>query len=186
MENNSFEFVKNETLRTNLRITLSHVFDLLFISERYRGLARSSFIKTTAIYVATITEALLLWMLKQKLRKENNDKVELKDEWRYIKIQKIYEIQKEPIKEVIACIRERERKKIKNLDFFRISRLCLDNKIINKNLFSDINKVRKIRNRLHIGSLDSIERGYSKKDLNFCMYVLDRILSKINLTDKKT
>ncbi len=185
MKNNSFEFVRDQALRTNLQITLSHVFDLLVISEYYKGLARSSFIKTTAIYVATIIEALLLWMLKQKLRKENNDKIRLKDEWKYRNIKQIYKIQDEPIQEVVACIRERETKKLKNLDFFRISRLCLDNKIITKGLFSDIDQVRNMRNRLHIGNLESIDKEYSKKSLNFCMHVLDKILSKINLKNKK-
>ncbi len=180
MQRHSFNFIKDPVLRENLQITLSHTINLIALREdlKLKGVARSSFTKTAIIYIASIIEALLLWKLKKKLG--GKTEVELKKKWVYKNPKVVYIIEENPLKEIVCCIRQREVKKLNKLDFYQINRLCLNYEIISKPLFNKVDKVRNLRNRLHIGSLKTIERGYTKKELAFSTSVLEEVLQIVS------
>jgi len=131
----------------------------------------SSLRKTVIIYTATIIEALLLWKLK-KVYKSNQ--VELDDEWEYKDPHKIHCFANST-EEIIWCRRKKVKKKISRLDFLRIIRLCTKHFLSDKKLIHDIDKIRKLRNKLHIGGLIEIDRKYQPEDLEFCFSVLKRV-----------
>ncbi len=171
----SFSFVSDKILQSNLDMSFAHIVDLLALSEsdQYKGknLLVSSLRKTIIIHTASIIEALLLWKFKQVCK---TDKVELDNEWRYFNIKIIYPINNS--EEVIAGLRKKEQKDLDRLDFVRITDLCQKYKIIkSKELREDIDKVRELRNRMHIGGLSELEKEYNRSDLEFCFNVAKKI-----------
>ncbi|MBU4480434.1 hypothetical protein KKG48_03270 [Patescibacteria group bacterium] len=164
MTKSHFSFIDDVALRTNLDVVFDHIVELTTISDQYKSVLRSSFKKTIIIYTASIIEALLLWLLKKEIK---NSEIELKDVWKYNDIKVIYKLTDGSSCEVVAGIRKKEVKKLNNLDFFAVSRFCLDHNIITRNTFDNVDKVRKLRNKLHIGGLANIDRKYTDKDLKF-------------------
>lgn len=171
----NFSFVSDKILQSNLDLSFDHIVDLLALSEsdQYKGknLLVSSLRKTIIIHTASIIEALLLWKFKQICK---TDKVELDNEWRYLNIKVIHLISNS--EEVIAGIRRKEQKNLDRLDFLRVTDLCQKYKIIkSKKLREDIDKVRELRNRMHIGGLPELEKEYHKNDLEFCFKIAKKV-----------
>ncbi len=171
----NFPFVSDKILQSNLDMSFAHIVDLLTLSEsdQYKGknLLVSSLRKTIIIHTASIIEALLLWKFKQICK---TDKVELDNEWRYPDIRVIYPVNSS--EEVIAGIRRKEQKDLDRLDFRRITDLCQKHKIIkSKRLREGIDRVRELRNRMHIGGLPELEKEYTKNDLEFCFKIAKKV-----------
>ncbi len=114
-------------------------------------------------------------MLKQNLSQK--ERVELEDR-KYKNIHIIYEILVSPSQQIIWGIREKELKNWKTWIFFNINRACLKRKVISRDLFNQIDKVRKLRNKLHIGSLKEIEKTYSKKEIIYALKVFNQVIKK--------
>ena len=175
-KNSNFLFVDDSILRKNLDIVFNHIIELISISEsnKYRNAIISSFRKTIIIYTATIIEALLLWKLKERIKK--ND-IELKEYWKYRDIKKIHTLKENPLEEIVWCKRklEIENKKLSKLNLVEINRICKKYRIITENDFKNVEKVRDLRNRLHIGGLKKLEKGYTRNDLEFVFSVAKRI-----------
>lgn len=173
----NFPFIPNKILQYNLDLSFAHVVDLLALqeSEQYKGedkkLLVGSIRKTIIIHTASIIEALLFWKLKQYCASE---KVEMDDEWKYFNIRTLHKINDS--EEVIAGNRKKEKTDMNRLDFIKIILLCRKYQIINTDEFKEeIDIVRELRNRLHIGSLSEIEKEYSKKDLEYCFSVAKKV-----------
>ena len=54
--------------------------------------------------------------------------------------------------------------------------------IAREKLVRDVNKIRELRNNLHIGGLTEIDREYQPKDLEFCFSVLKRVKNSVAKT----
>ncbi len=172
---NYFPFILNSVLQSNLNLAQDHIIDLTALSEsneyKNRRLFVSSLRKTIIILTASTIEALLLWKLKE-IHKINS--IELVDEWKYLNIKTIYTISLS--EEVITGIRKKEKKDMEKLDFIRIIDLSVKHKIIRSSkLKLNVNAVRKLRNRLHIGGLAEIEKEYKPEDLEFCFKIAKKV-----------
>lgn len=173
----NFPFVSDRVLQSNLDLAFAHIVDLLALSEsgQYKGdekkLLVGSLRKTIIIHTASIIEALLLWKLKQVCKTE---KIEMPDEWKYPDLRVLYKITDS--EEVVAGIRKKEKEDIDRLDFIKITILCRSHEIIKSEDFKlEIDKVRELRNKLHIGGLTTVEKEYSKSDLEFCFGVAKKV-----------
>lgn len=165
----SFPFVDDAILRENLDIAFDHLTELAYLCEtpKYNPVLKSSFRKTTIIYTASIIEALLLWLLKKRI-----NEVDLKKETKIFQISKdIYKINSEEKivlgKEVIKI----ESIKFSKLNLGEINVLCRSNGLIVDKMFKDVDRVRELRNRQHIGNLEVVEKDYTKTDLEFVFSV---------------
>ncbi|MBI4136213.1 MAG: hypothetical protein HY481_01515 [Candidatus Vogelbacteria bacterium] len=169
----NFSFIHDGILRENLDITFDHLLELLSLSESpdYTDTLKSSFRKTVIIYTASIIEALLLWVLK-----ENKTEDELSKKQTVFRISKvIYKINET---EQIVLGKNKikiEKSRFEKLNLDQINSLCKDHGLISKDVFGDIDKVRTLRNRLHISTLKVIEKDYSKTDLEFVFSVASEI-----------
>ena len=177
----NFPFVDDPVLRSNLDLVFAHIVDLstLSLSESYKDKTElvSSLRKTIIIHTASIIEALLLWKLKLIYKEK---KIELSDEWKYIDIRTIHRISSS--EEVIAGKRKKGKKEMERLDFVRITDLCCQCGLVNVDdeLKKSIDKVRVLRNKLHIGSLPVVENEYTKKDLEFCFSVAKEVKALVS------
>lgn len=165
----NFSFINDEILRENLDIAFNHLIELTYLCEtpKYNSVLKSSFRKTTIIYTASIIEALLLWLLKK-----NTHGVNLKKETKIFQISKdIYKINSEEKivlgKEVIKI----EQIKFSKLNLGEINSLCRNSGLITDKVFKDVDRVRELRNRQHIGNLEVVEKDYTKTDLEFVFSV---------------
>jgi len=169
-----FLFVENKILQTNLDTTFSHIVDLTTLAEsefyKDKYLLASSLRKTIIIHTASIVEALLLLKLKQKIE---GKEIKLSNEWIYSNIKILHKLSDK--QEVVAGHRIRKIKNIDRIYFDRIIDLSLKYRIINKKLFEEVHKLRKLRNRLHIGGLTKMEKEYTKSNLNFVFNVAKKV-----------
>ena len=168
-EVSNFSFIQDEVLRKNLDITFDHLLELLSLSESsgYTDTLKSSFRKTVIIYTASVIEALLLWMLK-----ENKTEDELSEIHTVFRVSKIvYEINEVERIVLGSDMVKIEKCRFEKLNLDQVNSLCKKHNLITKNIFDDIDRVRILRNRLHISTLKVIEKDYSKMDLEFVFSV---------------
>lgn len=176
MQNSHFGFVTNEILRSNLDTTFDHLVDLLVLSEsetyqkEEKELLVSSLRKTIIIHTSSIVEGLLFWKLGQV---EKNKKVEIPSRWKYCDIVILCKIS--PMEQVIAGKRKREQRNIETIDFKHVIDLCFENKIFSKPLVEDLHAMRELRNRQHLGSLKSLEKKYTRAEMEFCFGLAKKV-----------
>lgn len=173
---NNFDFVSSATLRSNINQTYELILELVFITESEDYLDRKSLVsslrKTAVIHTASVIEALLLWKFKKTYRAETTT---IEEEWIYKDIHTIHKLN-DSDEELIWCKRKNIEKKVERLDFLHLIRLCEKHAILeNKQLIKNINKVREMRNKLHIGNLLEIDNKYEPADLEFCFSVLEKV-----------
>ncbi len=170
-----FPFVDNDTLRANLDIAIHHITELVAIADNYDKTLSSSFRKTIIINTASIIEALLLWKLRKKIKTKE---VELSNEWRFYDVITLYKISASEV--VIGAKRKKEKKQLDKLDFVYIIDLCVNHKIVTEQFSKELHKVRKLRNKLHLGGLEEVEKEYTKEDLNFVFKVAEKVKSIVS------
>ena len=174
--NSNFTFIGNEILRNNLDMAFSHILKLITVlgicKEKEE---QSAFGKTVIIYTASIIEALLLWLIKQKI-KESKTILDFNDCWKYENIKILHKFGSKRKKEIICGNRLRKVKNLNKLDFNLIIRIVKYNKIItDKTFINNLDKVRQMRNKIHIGGLKEVEKEYTKNDLEFIFSVAKEI-----------
>lgn len=165
----NFSFVSDEVLRINLDVTYDHLLKLLSLSElgEYPETLKSSFRKTVIIYTASIIEALLLWLLKKHKNEDELSKTQI-----IFKVSKvIYEINS--IERIVLGKDETKTEKCRfeKLNLDQVNFLCKEHGLISESVYKDIDKVRVLRNRLHISTLPKAEGGYTKEELEFVFSV---------------
>jgi hypothetical protein len=165
----NFSFVSDRIIRENLEIAFDHLIELLFLSEStgYSNTLKSSFRKTVIIYTASIIEALLFWIIKiNKTEEEISGK---STEFKIIKT--LYPINKEERIVLGKDYLKKNKCRFEKLNLDQINDICKKHNLISKDLFGKIDKVRRLRNRLHISTLKVLENEYSKTDLEFVFSV---------------
>ncbi len=171
----NFDFVRDDVLRENLDKVFDHIVELISLSESssYDRVLKSSFRKTVIIYTASIIEALLLHILKESKAEEECASVNIEKKFRVEKW--IYEV--DEAKWIVLGESREERPKVRfekmNLD--NINKFCKEFNLIPEKLSSDVEKVRDLRNRQHLGGLSKVDRTYTKRDLEYVFSVARKV-----------
>lgn len=170
-----FGFIDDKVLQENLEICFDHILDLTAIADlKNYSLVKESFYKTIIIHTASIIEAVLSFFIVEILK---ISKYKGKD-WKYfdVKILYINKILGEDY-QIIAGKRKKDEITInKKTDFNKINTLCLESKIYTEDTYKRIDKVRKLRNKIHLSPLDEIEKSYSKETLNSVFDIAEEVL----------
>ena len=173
MKKSNFIFVKDGVLRENIKNVYADIIELMMMVPSAKQQAQNCLRKTIIIYTASIIEALLLW----KIQKEFGAKdVVMKHEWKYHAVKVIHS---DNDFEVIGAKRSQEKRNSNRLDFNRMVSLCKDEKLLDKDLLKDIDEVRKLRNKLHIGGLKDVTKTYPSEDVKFVIKILGEIVQSI-------
>ena len=169
----NFAFIADAVLRSNLDRTFDHIVELVSLSEspKYDELLKSSFRKTTIIFTASIVEALLLFILKKQ--KTEKECAQLRTSFKVLK--ELYRIDERKRIVLGEDRHEREKFSFNKLNLDQINKLCRDHKIIADTLYKNIDNVRILRNRQHLGGLDQVDQDYTAKDLEFVFSVAREI-----------
>ncbi|MCR4278482.1 MAG: hypothetical protein NUV81_01085 [bacterium] len=165
----NFEFVREQPIRVRMDLTFQHILDLLSILslETYSELQKSSFRKTIIISTASIIEGLLLYLLTQKKSEEECAQRRKK----YRNVNEIYLL--DDVRRIVWAeeVMETSDFSFSKINFHQITHLCSEMKFILPEMKKRLEKVRDLRNTQHIGNVDSVDREYSKEDLNFVFSV---------------
>ena len=169
MKKNNFTFVGNRVLRNNMEHVLADVYGLLFILGEQDDRVRSCLRKTAIIYIASIVEALLLWKI-------GSDEVVLPDDWKQYDIRVLYRNEEF---ELISARRKREIKDIAKLDFNRMIIVCRQKKLLGETLLKELDALRKLRNKLHIGGIEEVTKMYAPKDVESALETLEKTIRSV-------
>lgn len=175
-----FAFIDNPSLKKHLNNAMDLITELTILTENkeYDGKKTllSSFRKTILIHTGALVEALLLWKLKKI---EKNKEIVLGNKWSYANDHLIHRIAED--KEVVWAHRKPIKKKIDDLDFNRITQQCVKHKLLRGDkLIQDVNKIRQLRNSLHIANIGDIEENYQPSDIQFGFSVLERVSKQLD------
>ncbi|MBI5412588.1 hypothetical protein HZA43_05480 [Candidatus Peregrinibacteria bacterium] len=147
-------------------------------AEKVNGRARSGFYKAAVISAASVVEALAFKLL------ETNEKLEMPlGDW-LCKDSNFL-----PLKYITndgarlsICKRTQERFKLtKNTDFKKVNEVCYKLKLFSQQFFKKIEKIRRLRNKIHIQGLNIADRSYTKRELEFISSVMAQLLDKLRL-----
>lgn len=167
MGGSRFSFVSDPVLRTNLDRSFEFIGVLLTLSTSrgYSDIIKSSLCKTIIIHTASIIEALLLLILRSSRSEHDLHK------WENSK-SPLYQA-KEDEK---VCLAKRKHYTFKELNLGQVAKYCFDYKIIPRDLFISVNKVRVLRNKQHLGALEEIEQQYTKKEVDEVFAVAKEVI----------
>ena len=145
-------------------------------AEKVKGRARSGYYKAAIILAASIVEALAYKIL------ESNSSLPMPlEDWKCVNsIFLPNKFRSDNGERLSICERKRCKFELnKQTDFKKVNEVCFSLKIFSKKLFSKIENVRKLRNKIHIQGLSNLDRSYTKKELEIVSSVMNELLDKI-------
>lgn len=178
----AFSYISNRTLRKHMGDALRGASELAIISTKYPQPLKSILLKTSIIYVGSIIEAALHFCVIELGFKSYS-----KGEWSYKDCKVIHEIKDmagQPHTQVIAGKRLKKEESIDGfIDFALLNAFCRDKaKIYDQSLYEEIDKVRKLRNKIHLMKLSHLDRKYTNAQLNYVAGIANKVL---NIVEEK-
>lgn len=159
---NTFSYIDDENLRKHMWDALEFISDLLWVADNFSENNRNYFYKTSILYMVSIIESHIHFCIIKLWYKEYISK-----NWLYKNITVLFDCKETNLK-IMSWNREKEIKNLDwNVDFYILNTFANKNaKIYNDWIYNKIEKVRKLRNQIHLMKLTDIDRKYSKKQLN--------------------
>lgn len=170
----NFSFVNNEIRRQNLDDAFDYIVTLLPFTESvsYNEPAKSAFCKTIIIYTASIVEALLFHLLDSKFT--DSDIVDFYSSWELKDKKELY-IVNDSHKIVSGDYKKVLGKTSKaKMNLAQISDFLKAKKIIDKNLHTDIDTIRILRNEQHFGVHKKVHT-YTKNNIENSFFIASKV-----------
>ena len=166
-----------ENFNKNVRWNLEQIAVQVGHAERVKTRARSGYYKSAIILAAAIVEALAYKILEQ-----NNFLEMPSEDWQCVRSSFLPQQYKSNKGERLSiCERIKPKFKLnKQTDFKKVNEVCFALKIFPKKFFNKIERVRKLRNKIHIQGLNNLDRSYKKNELEFISSVMNELLGRIN------
>jgi hypothetical protein len=173
------ELVSNETLSENIIKNIEYVAILHQQAQNVHPPARTVYYKSATMFAASVVEALMYELVKRhsqehdepvSVRKSHSEVYPLPDEIKYGSSSK---------KLVIA-----ERKQMKKdmedyITFNDLNDYCKNHEILEPKEYDKLDYVREKRNQIHLQSLESLDTGYTKRQLNAVSSRIDMLMDKL-------
>lgn len=172
-----FAYIDDDNLRKHMWDAMEFIADLLTVSDRFPNDKKNYFYKTCILYSASLIESnihfciLKLWFTEYK-----------SSNWSYKLIKELH-VCDDWIK-IMSWKREKEMISINwTIDFNVLNSFAYKTAwIYNENMFNKIDKIRKLRNQIHLMKLEDIDRTFSQNQLN---EVFDTSRELFKLIEKK-
>jgi CRISPR/Cas system Type II protein with McrA/HNH and RuvC-like nuclease domain len=170
-----FGFVNKKYLREHLASALICAVELTTLAKSYPEPTRSVFYKTSIVYLASIIEASLHYGV-QKLGYTH-----YKSEWLYKEIKVLDKKEDAPDEEVIGGKRiKKDIPLVGYVDFAVLNRFCRDKaKFYAEEIYKKVDRVRKLRNEIHLMGISEVNKKYSKSDVDKVAEMTNDILDII-------
>lgn len=166
--------MSTETFKINVAWHIRQILVLNFHAENVNGRARSGYYKSAIMLAASVAEAISFKILE----KNNNLKMPLED-WKCIYSSPLpARYKSERGNRLSICERSQPSFLLsKQTDFKKVNEVCKKLKLFDDKLFKKVEKIRVLRNKIHIQGLDNIDRSYTKKELVFVSSVVGELVS---------
>ncbi len=173
--------MKTEIFQKNLEWNANQVFAQINQAEQFKGRARSGFYKAGIIFASSVVEA-----LAYKLLEKNLEEKILLDDWSCSEstlLPKTFVVNGSRLS---ICKRVQQEFQLKrHTDFKKVNEICLKLSIFSQPFYERVEKIRELRNKVHIQGLNRMDRSYTRKDMEFISYVMDEIWGKLHFNTTK-
>lgn len=176
-----FDFIQNETLRSNLAISLQYIVFLIKTEAELQinGAVEYSIFKNIIQYTASIVEGVLHYGLEVALKKGLVEEYKIMPpEKSYSEIKLLYNVDA-ATKIVGAKAVKKHEKFRKKTQFKTVCDAYKKGKLIDVDLIKDINDLREKRNKIHLAGLSKVENYYTKNDINVAFEVANRVIKEV-------
>jgi hypothetical protein len=172
--------VSDVVLEENTRTTIRDIIRLLSDSDRVNTRAKTVYYKCILMLAASILEALVYDYTKchcaadpTLLAKANGKKLNY--------VQPLNSQDLATSKKLFIAEEVPEPATFKSVTYNSrpMNKFCLDNGLIDKRLFNDLDYSRKKRNQIHLQTLDTTSRSYTIKMINRIGYAIDTMYEKL-------
>lgn len=171
-------FIKPVIVRQNLVVTLSHIIVLVKTADGVNKKAKHAYYKSILLLAGSMLEALTHLLLKAGMK--SGQKLPYGD-WECKEPKIIRKLNSN--KDIVWCHRKRCRQKLTNITTFKnVNKMCKELSLITPSLFDECEKVREMRNRVHLMGLSTVVRTYKKEDAE---YVLSVVVKVLDVLEKK-
>ena len=156
-----FFYITDDNLRKHMWDAMEFIADLLFVSNNFPESNKNYFYKTCILYTASLIESHIHYCVLENWFEEYQSKI-----FTYKNIKELH-ICDDGFK-IMSWKREKEKISINwNIDFNILNTFAYKTaKIYNEDMFKSIDKIRKLRNQIHLMKLEDLDRKYSKKQLD--------------------
>lgn len=160
-----FSFIDNETLRNNISISFQYIIFLITLLDELDAdntTVSSSMHKDMIVHTGTIIESCLHFCLKKYI---DTGKIKSSDvmptDWATKDHKLIYKISED--EQVCGVIKYKKTEHLTDqTPFVVINRACKKTDILTESLFLKAEKIREMRNKIHISGLKAVEDDYDK------------------------
>lgn len=164
-----------ETFRQNVEWNINQIAVQFRHAELVNGRARSGYYKVAIMLAASIVEALAYKIL------DGNGATGILEDWKCTKhnfLPKDYD--NNANERLSICRRVRPEFKLdKTTDFKKVNDVCHKIGIFSDKTFRRVEKIRTLRNKIHLQGLSTLDRSYTKKELESVSSVINELLGKM-------
>jgi len=176
-----FKFIDDDLLQDNISIAFQYIIFLLSFEKEYEfsGVIKYSIFKDIVLQTASIVEAIISYKL-QSLVKQKKIKIEdiLEKEYEYKFLGKLYDIS--PTEIICGTIRTTIYPDIQNdTHFIKLNKVAKKCGLFDNIIFEKADKLRKLRNRIHLAGLEKRDDGYSEEEVIESFDIANGIITRI-------
>ena len=176
-----FDFVNDSILKENIVINMQYIIFLRSLNGEYELSKTTTYsvYKTIILYTASIIESLINYKLKKLIREsriENNQIMNMEE--KYIHIADLYDISS---REKVCGIRKIKKHKelVDETIFIDLNRAAKRCGLFNELLFKKSEKLRKMRNKIHLSALSNVDDRYSQTDIDNTFEIAKDVINRI-------
>jgi len=176
-----FKFIENKTLRTNLSISFQYVIFLITLEEEVtlQGPVSYSIFKNIVLNTASIIEGSLHYLLDTLIKQKQIDSEKIMSKEDIYSNKKVLYTTDDGIEICGVHFKKKSAKLKTNTNFIEINRACKRAKILNDELFKEVEELRDKRNKIHLAGLTNVDDFYEKKDIQKAFDTASKILTLV-------
>jgi hypothetical protein len=166
--------MSSEAFNTNIEWNFAQIAVFIFHADQVNGRAKSGYYKAAILLAASIAEAFAF-----KILEKNNGLPMPPEDWRCVYSNPLPSKYKSNTGNLLSiCERIQPTFKLTTqTDFKKVNEVCKKLGLFDKKLFIRIERVRILRNKIHIQSLDNVNRSYTRKQLENVSSVINDLVS---------
>ena len=177
-----FKFIKDDLLGTNITISFRYILFLIILEEdkvKLPGPISYSIFKDIIVHTAAIVESCIYYCLKTAIFLNKIEEKDIMDiEWKEITCKDLYKIS--GVEKVCGVIKRKQCESFEDsTQFITLNKAAFRAKVFDKEEYDCAEKIRKIRNRIHLAALKETDDFYQKKDVNNVFDNAKKIIDKI-------
>lgn len=174
-----FEFISNETLKTNLSISFQYIVFLIKVETELQttGAVEYSIFKNIIQYTASIVEGVMHYGLEHSIKNNQVTEQSVMPKFESFSSKKLlYRINNNT--EILGVTKIKKHEKFKkNTQFKTICDAYKKGKLFKSDLIEQVNILREKRNKIHLAGLTQIENYYTKSDINSAFTTANKVIA---------